>query len=99
MVVCLGKPTDSSETRASVPIADRPSVHGMPVMDVALRRIECEGYVKERRKKHEISRQEVYQRANILPFAVQAHAEPRGDGVTAAFRSKTRRLLALPRPW
>ena len=84
-----------------IPIADRQSVHGMPVMDVALRRIECEGYVKERRKKHEISRQEVYQRANILAFAVQAHAEPRGDGhgVTAAFRSKTRRLPALPRPW
>ena len=97
--VCLGKPIDSSETRAAVPTADRPSVHGMPVMDVALRRIECKGHVKERRKKHEISRQEVYQRANILAFAVQAHAEPRGDGVTAAFRSKTRRLLALPRPW
>ena len=63
------------DSRAAVPTADRPSVHGMPVMDVALRRIECEGYVsyvKERRKKHEISRQEVYQRANILVFAVQA---------------------------
>ena len=29
---------------------------------------------------------------------VGADAEPRRDGVTAAFRSKTRRLLPLPRP-
>ena len=32
MVVCLGKPTDLSETRARVPIAARQSVHGMPVI-------------------------------------------------------------------
>ena len=31
-------------------------------------------------------------------MGVQADAEPRRDGVTAAFRSKTRRLLPLPRP-
>ena len=33
-----------------------------------------------------------------LSMGVQADAEPRRDGVTAAFRSKTRRLLPLPRP-
>ena len=29
--VCLGIATDLSETRARVPFADRPSVHGMPL--------------------------------------------------------------------
>ena len=33
MGVCLGKSTDSSETRGSVPIADRPSVHCVPVIE------------------------------------------------------------------
>ena len=91
--------TDSSQTRASVPIAARQSVHDMPVVAGSLKRIKRQGSVLVRSKKLETSSQEVYQRASILAFAVQAHAEPRGDGVTAAFRSKTRRLLALPRPW
>ena len=30
--VCLGKPTDSSETRGRVPMSARQSVHGMPVI-------------------------------------------------------------------
>ena len=48
MVICLGKPTDSSETRGSVPIADRPSVHCVPVIARALGRIKAEGTHKER---------------------------------------------------
>ena len=32
-------------------LADRPSVHCVPVMDVALGRTEAEGYVKERSEK------------------------------------------------
>ena len=88
-----------SETRASVPIAARQSVHGMPLMVRSLGTTRAEGSHLERRKKLQTTSQEVYQSTNILAFAVQAHAEPRGDGVTAAFRSKTRRLLALPRPW
>ena len=99
MGACLGISTDSSQTRASVPIAARQSVHDMPVVAGSLKRIKRQGSVLVRSKKLETSSQEVYQRASILAFAVQAHAEPRGDGVTAAFRSKTRRLLALPRPW
>ena len=82
-----------------VPLGARQSVHGMPLMVRALGGVEPEGTHLERRKKLETSSQERYTSANILAFAVQAHAEPRGDGVTAAFRSKTRRLLALPRPW
>ena len=95
----LGKSHAFSQFRTAVPIADRQSVHGMPLMVRALGGVEPEGTHLERRKKLETSSQERYTSANILAFAVQAHAEPRGDGVTAAFRSKTRRLLALPRPW
>ena len=84
---------------ARVPLGARQSVHGMPLMVRALGGVEPEGTHLERRKKLETSSQERYTSANIQAFAVQAHAEPRGDGVTAAFRSKTRRLLALPRPW
>jgi len=40
--------TDSSQTRGSVPITARQSVHCVPVMDVALELNELEGYVKER---------------------------------------------------
>ena len=70
-------------------MAARQSVHGMPLMVRALGGVEPEGTHLERRKKLETSSQEKYTSADILPFAVQAHAEPRGDGVTAAFRSKT----------
>ena len=45
----------------------------MPVMDVALRHIKREGYVLVRSKKHQLSSQERYRSANILPFGVQAH--------------------------
>jgi len=85
----LGKLTDLSETRASVPIAARQSVRDMPVIVRALRRIKPEGTHKERSKKHQISSQERYRSANILPFGVQAHADGRRDGVTEAFRSST----------
>ena len=61
----------------------------MPVIDVALRHLKREGYVLVRSKKLKTSSQEMYPSANILAFALQAHAEPRGDGVIAAFRSKT----------
>ena len=46
-----------------------------------------------------VTSQERYTSADIWPFAVPADAEGYPDGVTAAFRSKTRRLLALPRAW
>ena len=75
--------------RASVPIAEWQSVRDMPVIDVALRHLKREGYVLVRSKKHQISGQERYRSANILPFGVQAHADGRRDGVTEAFRSST----------
>ena len=87
--VCLGKLTDSSETRVSVPIAARQSVHGMPLMVRALGGTRAEGTQLERRKKLQITSQERYTSASIWPFGVQAHADGRRDGVTEAFRSST----------
>ena len=97
--VCLRKTTDLPQTHTRVPIADRQSIHGMPVIAgwIELARRYRTSY--QRPPGSNVTSQEMYPSANILAFAVQAHAEPRGDGVTAAFRSKTRRLLALPRPW
>ena len=46
--VCLGKPTDSSQTRASVPIAARPSIRCVPVIARSLELVGLEGSVKER---------------------------------------------------
>ena len=46
--VCLGIRTDFSQTRGSVPIADRQSVHCIPVIVRALGRIKAEGTHKER---------------------------------------------------
>ena len=96
---CLRKRDDSSQTRGSVPIAARQSVRDMPVIagSIELARRYRTSY--QRPPGSHITSQERYKTTNILAFAMQAHAEPRGDGVTAAFRSKTRRLLALPRPW
>ena len=68
--VCLGKPTDSSQTRGCVPMAARQSVHGMPLMVRALGGVEPEGTHLERRKKLETSSQERYISADIWPFAV-----------------------------
>ena len=48
MDLCLGKTTDSSETRGFVPIAARPSIRCVPVIVRALRRIKPEGTHKER---------------------------------------------------
>ena len=82
-----------------VPMSARQSVHGMPVIagSIELARRYRTSY--QRPSGSNVTSPERYKTTNILAFAVQAHAEPRGDGVTAAFRSKTRRLLALPRPW
>ena len=82
-----------------VPMAARQSVHGVPVIagSIELARRYRTSY--QRPPGSNVTSQERYKTTNILAFAVQAHAEPRGDGVTAAFRSKTRRLLALPCPW
>ena len=96
---CLGKTNDLSQTRTAVPIADRQSVQCVPVMVCALGHIEPEGTHQERRQKTILMKRNRYHSANILPFGVPAHAEPRRDGVTAVFGSTTRRLLALPRPW
>ena len=97
--VCLRKTTDFPQTHTRVPIADRQSIHGMPVIAgwIELARRYRTSY--QRPPGSNVTSQERYKTTNIVAFAVQAHAEPRGDGVTAAFRSKTRRLLALPRPW
>ena len=97
--VCLGKLTGFVRDTRSVPIAARQSVHGMPVIagSIELARRYRTSY--QRPSGSNVTSPERYKTTNILAFAVQAHAEPRGDGVTAAFRSKTRRLLALPRPW
>ena len=65
MVVCLGKPTDLSETRGSVPIADRQSVHCVPVIVRALGRIKAEGTHKERSQTSIALAQEVYHSAAL----------------------------------
>ena len=96
--VCLGKPTDLSETRGSVPIAARRSVHGMPVMAGWIELVKRYPTSYQRPSDSIVMNRERYKTIKLLPFSVPAHAEPRRDGVTAAFRSKTRRLLALPRP-
>ena len=82
-----------------VPATARQSVHGMPVIagSIELARRYRTSY--QQPPDSHITSQERYETTNILAFAMQAHAKPRGDGVTAAFRSKTRRLLALPRPY
>ena len=46
--VCLGKTIDFPQTRGAVPIADRQSVHCVPVIVRALGRIKAEGTHKER---------------------------------------------------
>ena len=71
----------------------------MPLVVCALGGVEPEGTHLERRKKLETSSHERYKTTSILAFGMQAYAEPRRDGVTAAFRSKTRRLLALLCAW
>ena len=86
---CLGICIDSSETRGSVPIAAWQSVRDMPVIAGSLKRIKGQGSVLVRSEKHQISSQERYQSANILPLGVQAYADGRRDGVTEAFRSST----------
>ena len=86
-----------SDTR-SVPIADRQSVHGMAVIAGWIELITGHPTSYERPPGSHITSQERYKTTSILAFAVQADAVPRRDGVTAAFRSKTRRLLPLPRP-
>jgi len=63
MRVCLRIRIDFSQTRARVPIADRPSVHCVPVMDVALGRIKRQGYVKERSETRIALALEVYHSA------------------------------------
>ena len=79
---CLGKSTDSSQTRASVPIAARPSVHCVPVMGVALGRIKRQGYVKERSQTRIALTQDVFRSA--------AHGDvertPKKDGAPVTFR-------------
>jgi len=76
----------------------RQSVHGMPMIagPIELARRYRTSY--QRPLDSIVTSQERYKTTSILAFAVQADAEPRRDGVTAAFRSKTRRLLPLPRP-
>tara|TARA_B110000037_G_scaffold202664_1_gene245019 strand:+ start:103 stop:258 length:156 start_codon:yes stop_codon:yes gene_type:complete len=51
----------------------------MPLVVRALGGVEPEGTHLERRKKLETSSQERYTSADILPFGVQAYAEPRRD--------------------
>ena len=75
----------------SVPTSARQSVHCVPVIVRALGPIEAEGTHKERRQKAILMKRYWYTTVNILPFSMPAHAErePRRDGVTAGFRSKT----------
>ena len=75
--------------RTWVPIADRQSVHCVPVMVCALGHIEPEGTHQERRQKTILMKRNRYHSVNILPFGVQAHTDGRRDGVTEAFRSTT----------
>ena len=69
------------------------------VMARALGRIEPEGTYQERSENSILIKRNRYRSANFCPFLVDADRRRCRDGVTAAFRSKTRWLLALPRPW
>ena len=60
---CLGISPDSSQTRGSVPIADRPSVHCVPVIAGSLKLMELEGSVKERSQTRIALAQEWYHSA------------------------------------
>ena len=63
-----------------VPVSARQSVHGMPLVVRAFGGVEPEGtHLWSDAKKLETSSQESYTIADILPFGVQAYAEPRRD--------------------
>ena len=72
--VCLGKTTDSSETRGCVPMSARQSVHGMPVIagSIELARRYRTSY--QRPRGSHITSQERYKTTNILAFRMQAQA-------------------------
>ena len=82
---CLGISIDSSQTRGSVPIADRPSVHCVPVIAGSLKLMELEGSVKERSQTRIALALERYKTA--------AHGDvertPKKDGAPVTFRSLT----------
>ena len=61
--VCLRNRTDFSQTRGSVPIADRQSVHCVPVIVRALGGIKAEGTHEERSQTRIALAQEVYHSA------------------------------------
>ena len=81
----LRKSPDSSQTRGSVPIADRPSVHCVPVIAGSLKLMELEGSVKERSQTRVALALERYKTA--------AHGDvertPKKDGAPVTFRSLT----------
>ena len=69
--VCLRKTTDFPQTHTRVPIADRQSIHGMPVIAgwIELARRYRTSY--QRPPGSNVTSQEMYPSANILAFAVQ----------------------------
>ena len=74
---------------AFVPIAARQSVHGMPVIAGPMELARRYRTSYQRPPGSHITSQERYKTTSILAFGMQAYAEPRRDGVTAAFRSMT----------
>ena len=84
---------------AFVPMSARQSVHGMPVIAGSIELARRYRTRYQRPPGSHITSQERYKTTSILAFAVASVRRAKRDGVTAAFRSKTRRLLALPRPW
>ena len=70
--VCLGKPTDSSETLDFVPMSARQSVRCLLIMAGSLGRIEREGSHQERSENSILIKRNRYRSANFCPFLVHA---------------------------
>ena len=84
--VCLGKTIDFSQTRGAVPIADRQSVHCVPVIVRALGRIKAEA--ARTRSGLKRATRWPWRGATVQPRRRRAHTDDR-DGVTETFRSST----------
>ena len=82
---CLGICTDLSETRASVPLTSRESVHCVPVIAGWIELVERYPTIYQRSQTRTVLTQEWY-KTTALGDVVRSR---RRDGVTEAFRSST----------
>ena len=96
---CLTICTDLCQTRGFVGLPTRSSVHAAKALRSWIELAIAHPTTSADLKSDIVTSLQVRISAATLTFAVQAYAEPRRDGVTAAFRSKTRRLLVLPHAW